>query len=691
MTQHQPHRDDQPLPEISGYRITRVVGAGGMSTIYLGEQLSLGREVAIKVMLPEALGDEVSRRRFENEARTVARLDHPNIVGIHDVGRTRDGLPYYSMPYLARGHLGQRDLRGNEYAARAILRGLLSALQYAHSRGIVHRDVKAENVLFDDSGRPLLADFGIALRRGYGSRVTTAGLAVGSTAYMPPEQARGEGVDARADLYSVGVLAWEMLVGTLPYNAADALSMAVMHVQDPIPRLPRSLRHWQPFIDRALAKSAGRRFSDAAQMLDALDRIPTQGRRGVRGMLDDLGDRLRALPARAWIGAGTVAIAAVVAGTWLEQRDAAPAFYRAEGATGTASAGTAATPEGMAGATTGALAKPPISPDDALLRAAPASDAERWLVAAERQLRAGRLIAPAGDNAYTSLLNAWQADAGHLRLGPAIDALIAGLAAKAERDFASGNPDAARTALMQATQLASRTSRADGPALRDFRDRMGKAVAAGVARAAGNYDRAMALDAVEAARRMGLGATTIARLETQARAIPLPGERLGGDGIDMVLVQQGGIRLGAMRRPVSRDEYAAFADATARPPARCRERASLLRVVAPRNWRNPGFEQKGGDPAVCVSWEDASAYARWRGQADGLGYRLATSSEWSRLPAASSARNVSEWNIDCSGSCTQRVASGASWRDESAAPAGREAERGYDDVGFRLVRDLGAD
>ena len=167
-----------------------------MSTVYLGEQRSLGREVAIKVMLPDALTDEVSRRRFENEARTVARLDHPNIVGIHDVGRTGEGLPYYSMPHMAHGHLGQRDLRGKEPQVRAILQALLDALRHAHARGIVHRDVKAENVLFDDNGRPLLADFGIALRRGYGSRVTTAGLAVGSTAYMPPEQARGEGVDA---------------------------------------------------------------------------------------------------------------------------------------------------------------------------------------------------------------------------------------------------------------------------------------------------------------------------------------------------------------------------------------------------------------------------------------------------------------------------------------------------------------
>lgn len=687
MTQDNPSRIDEPMPEIRGYRLTRVVGAGGMSTIYLGEQLSLGREVAIKVMLPEALSDEVSRRRFENEARTIARLDHPNIVGIHDVGRTTEGLPYYAMPYLPRGHLGQRDLRGNEDAVRGILRSLLSALQYAHARGVVHRDVKAENVLFDDSGRPLLADFGIALRRGYGSRVTTAGLAVGSTAYMPPEQARGEGVDARADLYSVGVLAWEMLVGSLPYNAADALSMAVMHVQDPIPRLPPALRHWQPFIDRALAKAPGRRFADATQMLGALEHIPARGHGGLRGAVTGLGERLRRLPAPAWAGVGLVAVAAIAAGTWLHGRDGASAFYRAADDAGQAGA-----------ADRGGSASPPLaprsaplpgSPEDAMLRAAPASDAERWLVTAERQMRAGRLSAPAGDNAYTSLLNAWQADAGHLRLGPAIDALIAALGARAERAFARGETDEARTAVMQASQLASRTSRADGDALRALMAGVGKVVSARVDRAAADYDRADALDAIEAARRMGLDAPALAKLERRARAIPLPGERLGGKGVDMVLVQQGGIRLGAMRRPVSRDEFAAFADATGRAPARCRERASLLRVVAPRNWRSPGFEQKGGDPAVCVSWDDARAYAQWLGQRDGLAYRLATSTEWTRLPAAGGSRRIAEWNVDCSGSCEQRVASGTSWRDESATTAGREADRGFDDVGFRLVRDLG--
>ncbi len=175
-------------PEISGYRLLRILGHGGMSTVYLGHQLSLGREVAIKLMRREALTDEIGRRRFENEARTIARLDHPHIVHIHEVGRTKEGQPYHVMPVLPRGHLGKRNLTGDESRVREILEALLSALAFAHSRGVIHRDVKAENVLFDEAERPMLTDFGIALRRGYGSRVTTAGVAVGSTAYMRPSR-----------------------------------------------------------------------------------------------------------------------------------------------------------------------------------------------------------------------------------------------------------------------------------------------------------------------------------------------------------------------------------------------------------------------------------------------------------------------------------------------------------------------
>jgi len=274
-----------PFPSIPGYRILKKLGQGGMATVYLATQQSLDRPVSIKVMEREALQDETSKQRFENEARTIAKLSHPGIVGIHEVGRTSDGRMYYIMPYLANGDLAQRDLRGDESRIVDVLRTLLSALDYAHARGFVHRDVKRENVLFDADNRPLLTDFGIALSKSDTVRITTAGLAVGSSAYMAPEQARGDVVDARADLYSVGVLAYELLTGELPFQSSDALAMALMHAQDPVPRLPPAKIHWQGFIDRAMAKSPDRRYASSSQMLAALDRIGRRSGSRLSGLM----------------------------------------------------------------------------------------------------------------------------------------------------------------------------------------------------------------------------------------------------------------------------------------------------------------------------------------------------------------------------------------------------------------------
>jgi serine/threonine protein kinase len=261
------------FPVIHGYRFQKRLGSGGMATVYLATQESLDRLVGIKVIEYNALLDETSRQRFENEARTIANLNHSGIVGIYEVGRTADGRMYYSMPYLANGDLSQRDLRNDETQIITLLRTLLSALDYAHAHGVVHRDVKEENVLFDAHDRPHLTDFGIAISKRDTTRLTTIGLSVGSSGYMAPEQARGEEVDGRADLYSLGVLTFALLTGKLPFQSSDALALALMHASDAIPRLPVEKRHWQRFIDRAMAKLPSKRFANAKQMLDALDVI----------------------------------------------------------------------------------------------------------------------------------------------------------------------------------------------------------------------------------------------------------------------------------------------------------------------------------------------------------------------------------------------------------------------------------
>lgn len=259
------------IPQIPGYQVTRLLQHGGMADVYLGTQVSLQRPVAIKVLAADRSQGEETIARFEHEARIIARLDHPHIVGIYDVGTTADGRLYYTMPYLPRGDLGDR--RVDERGVVAILRALCGALGYAHEHGIVHRDVKPGNILFDQRDRPLLADFGIALTTRDMSRVTREGSTIGSGGYMSPEQARGLPLDGRADLYSLGVVAYELLSGDLPFHGPDTLSMALAHVEEPVPRLSAQRARWQSFIDKAMAKNPEDRFATAAQMAGALDAI----------------------------------------------------------------------------------------------------------------------------------------------------------------------------------------------------------------------------------------------------------------------------------------------------------------------------------------------------------------------------------------------------------------------------------
>ncbi|TCZ89042.1 bifunctional serine/threonine-protein kinase/formylglycine-generating enzyme family protein [Lysobacter sp. N42] len=647
--------DAPPLPRVDGYQLIREVGRGGMSTVYLARQLALGREVALKVMAPQVLGDEISRRRFENEVRTIARLEHPHIVRIHELGRTRDGLPYYSMPHLARGHLGGRDFTNDEKGAVEMATALLSALEYAHSRGVVHRDVKPENVLFDDAGRPLLADFGIALRRGFGPRVTAAGLAVGSTAYMAPEQARGEEVDGRADLYSLGVVLWEMLAGRLPYEAQDALSMALMHARDPIPKLPAHLRHWQRFMNRALAKHADQRFQNAAEMRQAMLAVRPAPWQPALG-------RARALAAsrngRRGLAAAAV-VAGVVLGFVLWPRNLGDGFFRAS----------APPPP--------ALPEPAPAPVEQAVTAPPTQDAAALaLEKARAQIERGELTLPEGDNAATSVLAAWHADPAAPGVPEALDTLARAMGERIAADVRAGEDARARALFRRADELARATAQVDSPAQKALREGARKAAVDRAEDEAKKGRRDAARRAIALARDFGLPRADATRLE---RRIATVVEDTGGEAAVP------GARVAA--RPVSRAEYERFVEATGRKASICRERASVLRVFAPRDWRNPGFAQSAADPVVCVSAQDAEAYAHWLGAREGGRYRLPTAAESATVAPQLPSRGVALWLRDCGPvNCQQRQVAGTSWRGQAARrplPAGR----GYDDVGFRLVRE----
>jgi serine/threonine protein kinase len=259
------------------YQILRKLGAGGMANVYLAEDQELGRRVAIKILNDRHANDDQFVERFRREAKNAAALSHPNIVSIYDRGEA-EGTYYIAMEYLDGRSLKELILsRGDapipvvvEYAQQ-----ILSALGFAHRHGIVHRDIKPHNVLVDGEGRVKVTDFGIA--RAGTSQMTEAGSIVGTAQYLSPEQARGGGVDQRSDIYSVGVLMYEMLTGVVPFSGDTPVEIAMKHLSQ-TPEPPSTKRRDVPreldmIVMRALAKSPDDRYQSAEEMKADLDRV----------------------------------------------------------------------------------------------------------------------------------------------------------------------------------------------------------------------------------------------------------------------------------------------------------------------------------------------------------------------------------------------------------------------------------
>lgn len=264
------------------YEIQQEIGRGGMARVYRAVDTLLQRPVAIKVLAPQLSMDPEFARRFEREAITAANLRHPTIVTIYDVGE-QDSLHFIAMEFVQgrslHAILEDRDALGLGYAI-SILDPLARALDYAHSRGAVHRDVKPHNVLIDLDGRVLLTDFGIAqMPDADTERLTRTGVFMGTPEYISPEQAEARRVDGRSDLYSLGVVAYEIITGRVPFSGATP-QLIIAHAQTPPPPPSRIAPHIPGELDlvltRALAKDAAQRYSNGATMVAALQAIARQ-------------------------------------------------------------------------------------------------------------------------------------------------------------------------------------------------------------------------------------------------------------------------------------------------------------------------------------------------------------------------------------------------------------------------------
>jgi serine/threonine protein kinase len=256
---------------IPGYSIARKLGQGGMASVYLATQHSFERDVALKVMSPLLNSDPSFAARFKREARIVAQLSHASIVPVFDVGE-HQSCHYLSMEYLSGGDLKHRLLQGEHDLSLAlnVCIALSAALDVAHRKGFIHRDIKPENILFREDGTPVLTDFGIARALDSGRSMTLAGMLVGTPDYMSPEQVKGLELDGRSDLYSLGIVFFEIVTGSVPFKADSNLSVALKQLGEPLPALPPEYAAYQEFLDCLTAKDREQRFASGAEVVRAL-------------------------------------------------------------------------------------------------------------------------------------------------------------------------------------------------------------------------------------------------------------------------------------------------------------------------------------------------------------------------------------------------------------------------------------
>jgi len=420
--------------EIDGYKIIRELGKGGMATVYLAIQESFKREVALKVMAPALTADPTFAERFLREARIVAHLSHPHIEAVYDVGESHSHH-FISMEYHTGGDLASKIAAGLEpETAIDIAKQTASALDYAHANGYVHRDIKPGNVLFSHYGSAILTDFGIAKAADSStqataiaevvgsSQMTKEGSIVGTPSYMSPEQARGQAVDGRADLYSLGIVFYEMLTGELPYQAHDQIAIAIMHINEPVPVLPEEWKRFQPLLSRLLAKDPTQRFQTGTELIEAfeeLERSPQQASEATPPRLEEL---------------PTIAVTAPT-GRYPTRQGRGPTWWIAGGTTALRAAGIAVyaftgagpDPTGHAGLSPADAGSPTLPTEPSRK---PANDPHivkaqiaELLKAAQVAFEADHLSTPKGDNAYEKYKDVLELDPGNRQARQGIESV----------------------------------------------------------------------------------------------------------------------------------------------------------------------------------------------------------------------------------------------------------------------------
>jgi hypothetical protein len=722
-------RDAHPV-EAPDYRLVRRIGSSSAASVYAASDLSNGRPLAIKTF---HRFDAERLARLERQLQANAQLAHPNIVRVVGTGRTRDGRLFYAMPLLVGFERMRPNLLGRPLRIAMLLRELLAGLDDAHQCGVMHGDIKSSNVLFDEQGRAQLSDFGLA-------------RCLADT--------HGELADPRTDLHDIGILAYALLAGASTTPRRDTLAPPAA-AGPPALRLPPGAAAWQPWFDRALARSPDRQFHDAREMAGALGAIARPGHRGSGGPVVPAPPK----PAPKWPLRNAVPIAAIVLLlAWTVWDYTSTPVPVPDDTSAGASVATTAVPAPVSveqPALPLAIAQPAVT----VLPAAASSvmtlaDRVQALIGTADTLRSqDHLISPPFHNAASQYLAAIELDPGNRSATAGIDATLTALQGKLDKSWQHGHDTRDGTRMLrQGDELAKHADASSRHAWLKYRGGLARKVGEAVAQATRSHD-ARGLAALQPLAKVlpaklpaGFDPATAAVADASvADATTDAGTRMRDPrGPSLVYVPAGGglPAFAIARVEVTRADYAAFARATHRSAATCLAAHNPFSRLRHLSWRDPGFSQGGDQPAVCVSWDGAAAYAAWLSKTTGEPYRLPSSGQWLRAArgepkgdacklgnvddvnrrnrldddrwscddgaaytapvgryAASGVGaydmygNVSEWTAG--GNAGSRPFRGVSWRDGShETPLGNrgtaDSDVGYTSVGFRVVRVIDA-
>ena len=305
---------------IPNFTLGKEIGRGGMARVFLGEQLEPKRKVAIKIVTPHG-NDPKILEDLQKEGDTVAQFSHPNIVTVFACGVIEKNY-YLAMEILSGGDLKKKIESGvTDLEAFNIMLDMAKALEHAHKRGTLHRDIKPENILFHEDGQAVLVDFGIAKAQNTVSEFTRVGAVVGTPHYMSPERALGKEIDERSDLYALGVVLYEMLMGKKVFDGGDTFAISYAHVHEPVPDLPEAKQKYQALLNKLLAKNPDDRFQTATQLIAQLKKYlrrlkPVTDTTHSFAPLPEMAALKKKSSPLPFIITGVVVVVAVLAGMW---------------------------------------------------------------------------------------------------------------------------------------------------------------------------------------------------------------------------------------------------------------------------------------------------------------------------------------------------------------------------------------